>query len=219
MKPDYERAALKAAETLDKYEVSSAPVSALPILKKIPGVLVVSYEDMSNQMGKDRNCVISMFGDHNQDAFTSVNVIEGKTQYIITYNQRLPVNLFQRALARELGHIVLGHDGSLPEEVRMEEAKCFANHFLMPRPMIYSVINTGIRFTVDVVNNLTGCDAYCLGCMRKIPAVHVPAELNRAIRDRFLPYVMNYFNFQRVAMHRDGSAIADLGTYMDGYEE
>ena len=219
MKPDYERAALLAAETLDKYEVNSAPVSPLRILKQIPGVIVVSYATMSDVVGADRSCVISMFGDHNQDAFTSVNVVDGKPHYIITYNQKLPVNLFQRALARELGHIVLGHNGSLPEEVRIEEAKCFANHFLMPRALVYSVKNTGIRFTADVVTNLTGCDAYCMSCMRKIPATHVPAELNRRIRDRFMPYIMNFFEFQRVAMHHDVSALADLGSFMEGYEE
>ena len=188
MIPDYEKAALAAAETLVKYGISSAPVDPLPVLKKLPGVLVVSYETLSNDVGSDRSCVISTFGEHNQDAFTSVNIVDGKPQYLVTFNQRLPVFLFQRALARELGHIILGHDVSLPEDVRNEEARCFANHLLCPRALIHSITAANLRLTVEVLGNLTGCYDHCLSCMRKLPGAHVPAELNRQIRENFMPY-------------------------------
>ena len=55
--------------------------------------------------------------------------------------------------------------------------------------------------------------------MRKLPAVNVPAELNRLVRDQFFPYVMNLFEFQRYATIKDISAVADFGSYMDGYQE
>lgn len=219
MTANYEKAATAAAETLIAYNINSAPVTPLPILKRLPGVLVVSYEDMSHTLNMDRQCVMDAFGDRNQDAFTSVNIIDGKPQYLVTFNQKLPEYLFQRALARELGHIVLGHDGSLPEDVRNEEAKAFAHHLLCPRALIHSIHATGLRVTVDLIGNVTGCYDYCLSCMRKMPATHVAADLNQKIRDQFLPYVMNFFNYQRRATLRDGSALADLGTYMDGYEE
>lgn len=219
MKPDYERAATLAAETLIKYGINSAPVMPLPILKRIPGVLVVSYETMSNDMGVDRKCIIDTFGEKNQDAFTSVNIVNGKPQYLVTYNQRLSVNLAQRGLARELGHIILGHDGSRPEDVRNAEAKCFAHHLLCPRALIYNIRETGIRLTTEVLGNLTGCYDFCLTCMRRQPAVTIPAELNRAVRDLFMPYIMNFFNYQLYARHKDGSALADFGSYMEGYEE
>ena len=130
MTPDYETAALRAAETLVTYGITSAPVSPLPILKKLPGVLVVTFQTISDDVALSRNCVMEKFGEHSQDAFTSVNMIGGKRCYIVAYNQMLPTFLVHRALARELGHIVLGHDGSRPEEVRMAEAYCFAHHFL-----------------------------------------------------------------------------------------
>lgn len=219
MKPDYERAAAMAARTLISCGIDSAPVSPLPILKEHPGVLVFSYGDMSNDVGMDRKCVMSAFGERNQDAITCVNVTDGAPQYIVAYNQQLPTFLSQRALARELGHIVLGHDGSLPEDIRNEEAKCFAHHLLCPRALIHSIQATGLRVTVEVLGNVTGCYDYCLSCMRKIPATHVPADLNRQVRDLFMTYVLNFFDYQRHATHRDGSALADFGTYMDGYEE
>lgn len=219
MTPDYERAAIMAAETLIKYGINSAPVDALPVLKKIPGTLIVSYEKLSSDFGEDRECVLSMFGEKNQDAFTSYSTVNGKPHYLVTYNAKLPANIFQRALARELGHIVLGHDGTRPENVRKEEAKAFANHLLAPRPLIHALQAAGIPVTREVIGNLTGCYDHCLSCMRNLPATHVPAELNRAVRDQFMPYIQNFFEFQRYASHHDSSALADFGTYMEGYEE
>ena len=219
MTPDYENAAIKATETLIRFGINSAPVAPLPILKRIPGVLVVSYETMSNDLDQDRQCVMSMFGEKNQDAFTSVSILDGKPKYLVTYNQRLPFSLLQRGLARELGHIILGHDGSRPEKIRNEEAKCFAHHLLCPRPLIHAIQVSGIRLSVEVLGNLTGCYDYCLSCMRKQPAVHVPAELNRKVRDLFMPYIINFFEYQRYAQRKDGSALADFGSYMQGYIE
>ena len=219
MTPDYQLAAIKATETLIKYNVKTAPVAPLPILKSMPGVLCMSFESVSKETEADRKCILSMLGEKNQDAYTIVNIVDGKKQYLVVYNKMLSINLFQRALARELGHIVLSHDGSKPEEVRNEEAKAFANHLLCPRPLINLIKSTGIKFTKELLGNITGCYDYCLSCMRKLPYVEVPAELNRLVRDQFTPYVLNLFEFQRYAEKKDTSAIADFGTYMEGYEE
>ena len=219
MTPDFETAAIRATETLIKYGISSSPVDPLLILKRIPGVLAVSYESMSSDVDQDRRCVMSLFGEKNQDAFTSVNYKDGKPQYLVTFNQRLPAALIQRGLARELGHIMLGHDGTRPESVRNDEAKCFAHHLLVPRALIHALQASGVRLTVEVLGNLTGCYDYCLSCMRKQPAVHVPAYLNRTVRDQFISYITNIFEYQRYASLKDGSALADFGSYMDGYEE
>lgn len=219
MTPDYQKAAIKATETLIRFGINSAPVSALPILKNTPGVLVFSYQSISKHIDQDRRCVISMFGDGNQDAFTTVNMKDGKPQYIVTYNQQLSQVFVQRSLARELGHIILGHDGTLPEDVRNEEAKAFANHLLCPRPMIHAFQAAGLRITTEMLGNLTGCFDYCLSCMRRIPAVTVPAELNRLVRDQFMDYIVNFIEYYRNATLTDGSALADFGSYMDGYEE
>ena len=219
MKPDYELAATKAAETLIKYGINSAPVDPLPILKKIPGVLVMTFEDISKKVQLNRKDVLDMFGCDNQDSATIVYMNEDGPRYVVTYNRMLPSMIVDRALARELGHIVLGHDGTKPEDVRNEEARCFAKHLLIPRALIHAISSSGIRITTEVMNNLTGCNDHCLACIRKLPPVHVSPDLNRLIRDQFMPYIVNYFNFQRHAEQLDTSALADLGTYMDGYEE
>ena len=219
MTPDYETAALRATETLIKYGVKTAPIFPLFILKQIPGVLVISFEEMSALSGIRRSELVELCGSSNQDAVTTVSDDGDGLRYVVAYNQKLPFFLVQRALSRELGHILLGHDGTLPEDVRFAEAKCFAHHLLCPRPLIHSVQATNIRITMEVLNNLTGCNENCLTCMRRIPGVHVPAELNRQVRSNFMPYIINFFHYQRSAAHNDGSALADFGTYMDGYEE
>ena len=98
--PNYEKAAIMAVETLIKYGISTAPIDPLPILKKIPGVLVISYETMSNSIGIERKCAVSMFGDESHDACTSVSIKDGKLHYIITYNQKLPTYIVQREIGR-----------------------------------------------------------------------------------------------------------------------
>lgn len=219
MTPDYERAATMAAETLVKYGISSAPVDPRQILKQIPGTIIMTFEDVSKRTQVEREKLIRMYGCDNQDAVTTVYVNGKDLRYVVTYNKLLSSIIIDRALARELGHIVLGHDGSKPENVRNEEARCFAKHLLIPRALIHAVQVINIRLTTEVLNNLTGCSDHCLTCIRRMPCVHVPAELNRKIRDQFMPYIRTFMDFQRQAVHRDGSALADLGNYMEGYEE
>ena len=219
MTPDYERAALKAAETLIENKISTAPVLPLPIFKRQPGVLVLSFTEMSSRIGIARDNILTTLETENHDAVTSVHFDDGWLRYIVTYNQRLPLYLLQRALARELGHIVLGHDGSKPEDVRMAEAYCFAHHLLCPRPLLHGIRRAGLPLTIEMLGAMTGCYERCLQNMRKTPPVHIPAELNRQIRDQFADYLTNFIDYESYLLQSDQSALADLGTYMEGYEE
>ena len=219
MTPDYQKAAIKATETLIQYQIGTAPIDPLPMLKKTPGVIVLSFEEMSQKTNIGRKEILDTFGCKNQDAVTTVFVEDNELKYVVTYNRMLSTGIIGRALARELGHILLGHDGSRPEEVRNEEAKAFAHHLLCPRPLIHLLQATGIRLTVEALGNITGFYDHCLSCIRKQPAVSVPAELNKQVAGQFMPYVMNLFEYQRYASLHDGSALADLGAYMDYYEE
>ena len=219
MTPDYERAACLAMEMLIKHGITSAPIDPLPVFKRSPGVLVLSFTEMSNQIGMDRDNLLTSFETENHDAVTSIHLDDGKIRYLVTYNQRLPMYLLQRALARELGHIVLCHDGSRPEEVRMAEAYCFAHHFLCPRPLIHAIQQSDIPFTVEVLGAMTGCYERCLQGMRKTPPVHVPPDLNRKVKEQFADYISNFLDFESYLSKSDESMLANFGTYMDGYVE
>lgn len=225
MTPDYDRAAIAALETLKFCGINSAPISPLPMLKNKTllsdkgEVILRSFSEVSADSGLDRKDLLSMFGLANQDAVTTVMLEDGFPTYIITYNAQLPFALVQRALARELGHIILGHDGSLPDEIRYAEAKCFAHHLLCPRPLLKIVQDSGIPFTADLLANMTGCNDHCLMCMKHIPGTNVPADLNREVRAMFEEYAENFLRFQMVLSNSDTSRFCIFGSYMDGYKE
>lgn len=219
MTPDYQKAATAALETILKHGIKSAPVDPLPILKSFDNVQVRSYQELSDASGVPRDKLVTIFGLHNQDAATTVILQDGKPFYIVAYNMQLSFALIQRALARELGHIVLGHDGSLPDDVRTAEARFFAHHLLTPRPLIRAVQDSGLLFTVELLGNLTGCYEHCLSCMREHPGVRVDPELNRHVRAQFSEYIRNFVNFEMMLSLDDTSRVAYFGHFMDGYDE
>ena len=218
MTADYQNAALLSAETLIRYQITAAPVSPIPIIKSLPNVLLLPFAEMALKIGEDRDRIINTFGE-SQDAVTSVHFASGGLRYVVAYNQRLPSYIVQRALARELGHILLRHDGSRPDDVRYEEAITFARHLICPRPLIKALLDSGIRLTVETLGNVTGCYERCLAGLRKTPGVSVPAEMNRRIREQFADYVADFIRFQPIISRDDETPIADFGSFMDGYED
>lgn len=216
---NFDRAATAAADILIRYNVKTAPVDPIPIFKKARGFNVVTFTEMSYMIGMDRKELVSSFEAENHDAISSVYVKNGEPHYLVAYNMRLPQYIIQRALAREMGHIVLGHDGTMPEEVQNAEALCFAYHLLCPRALIHAIRESGTTITTEVLGNVTGCYERCLIGMRKTPETHVPAELNRKIKEQFSDYVAELLDFQQFLSKEDESMIANFGTYMDGYEE
>ena len=126
MQPDFDRAATKAIEVLIANQISETPVDSLSILLKYPGVRVMSFKNFATQAGMHRHDLIPLFGE-NQDAATfNLDMDINDVQYVVVYNMRLPYEIIWRGIARELGHIVLGHNGvTRPPEVRLAEAVCF----------------------------------------------------------------------------------------------
>lgn len=217
MLPNYERSALLAMQTLIDNNINTTPIIPLPIFKRRKDVLVLSFTELSNLIDIDRTSLVAMFG-ANQDASTFYVDTE-KVKYIVAYNQRLPFYMLQSGLSRELGHIILGHDGSRPEAVRSAEAYCFAHHLLCPRPLIRALQDANIPLTVEVVGSMTGCYERHLSKLRKEPSVYVPPELNRKVKEQFSDHIENFINFERFFGTGDDSTLADLGEYMDKYEE
>ena len=217
--PNLERAATAAAETLIKYRVTSAPVAPLRILKAVPGVIVLSFSELASGMGMERKALLDQYGSLNRDAFCLVKEVGGKLRYFVGYNMLLPDYLLQRAIARELGHIVLEHDGSRPEDVRMMEAMFFARHLLCPRPLIRAIQQAEIPITVETLGLITGGYERCMIGLQKSHGVRVAPELNHMIREQFAAYVDNFVDCRAILTANDDSALVNFGTYMDGYED
>ena len=219
LSPNYDLAAINASETLITHRIITGPIDPIPVLKSLPNVIVISYAEVALQLDLNRENLLKSISAVNHDAMSFTGEINDKLKYFVVYNQRLPLYLIQRGLARELGHIILGHDGSRPENIRTMEAQVFAYHFLCPRPLVRYIQNSGIRFSTEVLGNATGCFERCLSGMRRTPGVHVPIELNRMLKEQFLDYLDNFIDFQRIISEYDESRDADFGTYMDFYEE
>lgn len=216
--PDYERAAVKANETLLDHNITSVPVDPLHILKSIPGVVVVTFTEMADESGPDRADLVTMFGSSSQDAILYI-IDDPDLKYIVAYNQRLPFYMLQIALARELGHLVLGHSDAQPEDVKLSEAMYFARYLLCPRPLIKALKDEKAALTVETVGNITGCYGRILAGIRKTPGAHVPADLNRRVRSQFSGYIKHFTRYQKIIAKGDGSPMADFGTYMNNYME
>lgn len=220
MTPDFDLAAVKAMEILIKNNVTETPIVPLPILLQYQGVRVISFAKMANEASVERDELVPLFV-ANQDAAT-FNLSEGidDVRYVVVYNTRMPFEIIWRALARELGHIVLGHDGvTRPYEVRRAEAMCFAHHLLSPRPILRILQESGIPTTMNMLADTTGCIDECVYDMQSIPGTNVPKEMNRQVRSQFERRIKEYLRFYRANRQTDRSQIIDFGTFMDGYEE
>ena len=213
---NYTRAAKKAYDIIIKYGICKSPVSPLPILERMEDVITVSFEELGCISGLDCVELAPIFGKCS-DAFTSIRIDNGIKTYVVAYNSLLPFNILQRALAREMGHVVLGHTEISSENEA--EAQCFAQHLLCPRPLIHILQAISMRVTEDLFGNLTGAQNQFLVSMRRTPGVDVPAKINKFVGNMFLPFAVNFYEYYRDVKPYDGSALADFGTYMDNYAE
>lgn len=120
MTPNLDRAARAAADISRR---SAVPADPLAVLQSLPNVLLIAFSSSDGMLAW-------------HDALTLVDRKGEHLHYIVLYNSSLPEYPLRRALARELGHVVLRHDGSSPEYIWSEEADCFAFHFLCYRPAV-----------------------------------------------------------------------------------
>lgn len=218
MTPDYESAAIKAMELLKEKNITETPVNPMQIMLDLPHVRVVPFTRMAAEAGMERSDLVPLF-EGNQDAATFILDSIQDVRYVVVYNMRLPCEIVRRAIARELGHIVLGHDGSTrPTDVRMTEAMCFAHHLLSPRPVLH-LIQQEMPITLSIMSQTMGCSEECVEDLQKIPGVHISPELNREILAQFAPRIREYMSFHRMSPMKDRSPVVDLGTFMDNYVE
>ena len=220
MKPDFDRAAIAAMNILIEHNITETPIVTMPIIKNYPGVRVMSFTHMADVAGVERGDLVPVFG-ANQDAVTfKLGMSIDDVKYVVIYNMRLPHEIICRGLARELGHIVLGHDGvTRPQEVRLAEAMCFAHHLLSPRPIIRMIQESPMPLTLNAMTNTVGCSEECVEDMQGIPGAHVQPELNRQVRELFARGISEYIRFHLASPKQDHSPLVDLGTYMENYEE
>lgn len=216
---DLQRAAIKAYETIRDSKIEKLPIFPLQIIEKNPNVFIFSFTEASSFYGIGKSAPLDILISKNIDAITISKQCNGEMHYIVAYNQRFPYDMLQQALAVELGHIVLGHNGSTPEDVSYAEAVCFAHHLLVPRPLVQIIKDAGAVPTVSTIGTITGCYGRYIAGMRNTPGIPVPSELNRAVKDQLSNYVNDYLTCMSAFGLEDESPEANFGKYMDNYEE
>ena len=217
--PDYDRAATAAMQLLVDNGYCKTPVRSMDILLSFPHVRVIPYTSAAMQAGIDRQELLPLFGNQDAALFRLSMPELPDVNYVVFYNMLLPDEVVRRAVARELGHIVLGHDGiTRSMEARMAEALCFAHHLLTPRPVIHMLQQAG-PVTLNMLVETTGCAESCVEEMQTIPSASVPADLNRQVRALFAPHIAEYISYHHDRHFVDHSPVIDFGTYMTGYEE
>lgn len=121
MNLNYEVIASKAAKIAAAYS-SNDPLS---ILQSLPNVLLVPFNTTYTYISPSFKYALVV---KDQDALTMVNDLDDNKQYIVIYNKDIPPFNLRFALARELGHIVLGNDDR-------SEANFFACQLISPAPV------------------------------------------------------------------------------------
>lgn len=219
--PDLDAAAIRAMEILRDHRITETPINPMPFLLEYENVRVMPFTKMAQAAGMERKDLVPLFGG-NQDAALFHMTMLGmeNIEYVLVYNMRLPIEIIYRGIARELGHIALRHDGMTRHpKARIAEAMCFAHHLLCPRPIISMVQKSGMPLTMDALTEIAGCSDVCVYDMQSIPGTHVPADLNREIRDLLAPHINEYISFHLSSPMKDRSNIIDVGSFMDYYEE
>lgn len=220
MQPNYEAAAVAAMNLLIENNTTETPIDSLSILLSRPGVRVMTFSEMASEAGEARDALVPLFG-KNQDAvtFKLLCPIQG-VDYVVIYNRFLSADVVSRGIARELGHIVMGHDGQTrPSDVRMAEALCFAHHLLSPRPVLRLLQEAGVAITLDVLAETTGCSSDCVKGLQTIPGVHIKKELNQQVKAQFEKEILEYVRFRSDSHKTDSSPVIDFGSFMDNYED
>ena len=217
--PDIDAAAIRAMEILRDHGITETPVNPMDFLVEYTNVRIMPFTRMAQIAGMKRHDLVPMFGSNQDAALFHMTGMES-VDYVIVYNMRLPIEIIYRGIARELGHIALGHDGKTRHpDARMAEAMTFAHHLLCPRPILRVIQESGVQMTMDILTETMGCSDVCVSDMQQIPGAHVPADLNREVRDLFAPRILEYLSFHKASPMQDKSPVIDLGTYMDFYEE
>lgn len=216
--PRLNDAASAAAKVLLDYHVAAVPINPLQILTSMPDVFVVTFTEMADEQRIAQDSSPSLFGSNSQDAVSYSLGGNGRLR-VVAYNQRMPYYIVQMALARELGHIVLGHDSSRHDETDVTEALYFARHLLCPRPLVRALMDKQIPLSVEALGNLTGCYGRTLAGMRSMPGAVVTASLNRRLRAQLAMYIDTIIDHYAAIEPDEDFVPADFGSYMDNYEE
>lgn len=216
---DCTTAATQAARALIKFGISRTPIYPQQIVQASERATMVSFADKKEMY--DIIGTNSVFTWENEDlVWTSVIPEEnGVESYLFTVNRNAPMGHLKLALAIELGHIYLGHGSHiLGSEKARKEAECFALHLEFPRALIKLLQERGVVLTKVMFSRIFGDCEWCLESILNAEPVSISPDLNRLVKEQFVPYVNKLEDIGIFLADPRGEPL-DLNNYMEGYSD
>lgn len=215
---DCTTAATQAARALIKFDISRAPVYPHKVLQQSMLATMISFSDPKELDDIIRHTKLKAFRQANDLVMSTVyTTSEGNEHYIFAVNRDAPQGKNRLALAVELGHIYLGHTKH-SNVSQMHDAECFAIHFEFPRALIQLLKDRGFVFTTESFQRIFGDCEWCLDTIQNAAPVSVSPELNKMVKELFVPHVNLLEETGILSMPGYGEEL-DLSRYMEGYEE
>lgn len=212
-------AATQAARALVKFGVSRSPVYPHKVLQQTQSATMISFSDPDELQQIINNTKLKAFRQANDMVMSTIyKCVDGQQHYIFAVNRDAPMGKIRLALAVELGHIYMGHEKNNLNEIKLHDAECFAIHFEFPRALIRMLEERGFVFTKESFQRVFGDCEWCLDTMLNAEPVTVSSELNRMVRDLFVPHV-NLLEETGILSMPAGGERLDLSNYMAGYED
>lgn len=216
---DCTTAATQAARALIKFGIARTPIYPQQIVQASDRSTMVSFSD-PNEID-DIVGTNSVFTCENENlVWTSVIPEEnGINSYLFTVNRTAPMGQLKLALAVELGHVYLGHGANIlgSDKARME-AECFALHLVFPRALIRLLQEREVVLTKVMFSRIFGDCEWCLDRLLNANPVSISPDLNRLVREQFVPYVDKLNDIGIFLTDPVGDQL-DLSKYMEGYKD
>lgn len=218
---DCTTAATQALRALIKFGIARTPIYPQHIFQHSKYATVITY-------GQETELDEVMINTKAMTARAEKNLYmsslytnsKGEDHYLFSLNRNADIGKLKLSLAIELGHIYLGHTALLRNRTRKaQEAQCFAMHLVFPRPVIQLLRDRGTLLTKRTFSRIFGdCDP-CLESLENARPVTVSPELNRLVKEQFVPYIDTLEELGVLTMTRYRGDELDLKNYMAGYEE
>lgn len=202
--------AVQALRALNKFKISRTPIYPQQIIQESMIATMTAFGDEVQIADKNANPL----------ALIAEYSLNGKPLYEFRISNDAPIGKLSLTLAVELGHIYLGHSGMEYTKHQNLAAQCFATHLLFPRPVIRLLQEYGYVFTERTLSLIFGYCDWCIDGILHADPVKTPAELNRLVKEQFMPYMEMLNKTGRLSPYVfEGEQIIDLSRYMAGYEE
>ena len=188
--PNLARAARMAYRALLARSAGTLPVDPLDFLQACRNTRVLTLQAAAEALGVPAEDLAGLFA-AGVAAVTLQQRDAERAAYIVVYRPEGNPARLRFTLAHELGHRILGHEGSDP--AAEAEADCFASHLLCPEPALQQLLaRFGGRIAPEQIAAACYVSYGCALTVLRRERPDLPADLLTAVGRLFAPAVDLY---------------------------